>query len=235
MSTESVSRNEPLHPGSDGNPDGASRLNPSLIGPLRNSHITEHSETNRYIPSMKYSFLLTLNLVALLVAGCSSTPTKVDTGPIPATSFSFVAGGTRTAPAFADSREQIHAMIQDSISRNLASKGLNRVASGGDVIVAYLVIVGNNASTEAISTYFGYGRDASTLHEKAQAAYNSSKNPNYFEAGTLLIDLIDAKTYKLLKRSYVVRPLLRDPSAEVRAGRIQEAVDAVLKDLRIAR
>ena len=183
---------------------------------------------------MKYSFFLTLNLAALLVAGCSSTPTKVDNGPIRAATFSFIARAPSTAPAFADSREQIHAMIQDSISRNLASKGLNKVASGGDVIVAYLVIVGNNASTEAINTYFGYGRDAAALHDKAQDAYTSNKNPNYFEAGTLLIDIIDAKTYKLLKRSYVTRPLLRNPSAEVRAERIQEAVDAVLQDVQIA-
>jgi hypothetical protein len=108
------------------------------------------------------------------------------------------------------------------------------VASGGDVIVAYLVIIGNNASTEAISTYFGYGRDASGLHDKAQDAYAGSKNPNYFEAGTLLIDIIDAKTYKLLKRSYVTRPLLRNPTAEVQAFRFQEAVDEALWDVRIA-
>jgi hypothetical protein len=184
---------------------------------------------------MKYSFFVTVNLAALLVAGCSSTPTRVDKGPIRAASFSFIARGPRTEPAFADNREQIHGMIKESISRNLASKGLKKVASGGDVIVAYLVIVGNNASTEAIDTYFGYGRDASALEDKAQAAYTSNKNPNYFEAGTLLIDFIDAKTYKLLKRSYVSRPLLRNPSAEVRAERIQEAVDEALRDVRIAR
>lgn len=183
---------------------------------------------------MKYSILLTTNLASLLLAGCSSTPTKVDTGPIRASTYSFVAKTPSIAPDYADTREPIHAMIRNSISRTLASKGLSNVASGGDVIVAYLVIVGNNASTERIDTYFGYGRDASALHDKAQQAYNSSKNPNYFEAGTLLVDIIDAKAYKLLKRSYVVRPLLRNPSAEVRAERIQEAVDAVLRDLRIA-
>jgi hypothetical protein len=183
---------------------------------------------------MKYSFVLTLNLAALLVAGCSSTPTKVDKGPIRAATFSFIAKSSTLAPGYADSREQIHALIQDSISRNLAGKGLSKVPSGGDVIVAYLVIVGNNASTEAISTYFGYGRHAAALHDKAQNAYTSSKNPNYFEAGTLLVDFIDAKSYKLLKRSYVVRPLLRNPTAEVQAERIEEAVDAVLKDVRIA-
>jgi hypothetical protein len=184
---------------------------------------------------MKSSLFVTLNLAALLLAGCSSTPTKVDTGTIHAATYSFIAGGSKPAPAFADSREQVHTLIQDSIRRNLAGKGLTQVPAGGDVVVAYLVILGNNASTEAISTYFGYGRDASALQDKAQEAYASNQNPNYFEAGTLLIDLIDAKTYKLLKRSYVTRPLLRNPSAEVRAERIQEAVDAVLRDVRIAR
>jgi hypothetical protein len=183
---------------------------------------------------MKYPLFVTLNLAALLVAGCSSTPTKVDTGPIHASTFSFVAKTPSMAPEYADRREQVHALIHDSISRNLAGKGLSKVPSGGDLIVAYLVIIGNNASTEAISTYFGYDRDAAALHDKAQDAYAGSKNPNYFEAGTLLIDIIDAKTYKLLKRSYVVRPLLRNPTAEVQAERIQEAVDAVLKEVRIS-
>jgi len=185
---------------------------------------------------MKHSFLITLNLAALLVTGCS-TPTMVDTGPIHAATFSFINGGSRgssTAPAFADKREQVHIMIQDAISRDLEGKGLKKVAFGGDVIVPYLVIVGNNASTTAVDTYFGIGRDADALHDKAFDAYTNSKNPNYFEAGTLLIDIIDGKTYQLLKRSYVVRPLLRDATAEVRAANIQEAVDAVLKDVRIA-
>ena len=184
---------------------------------------------------MKYSLLVTLNLAALLVAGCSSAPAKVDTGPIHAATYNFIDKTPSMTPEYADRREQVHALIQDSISRNLASKGLGKVVSGGDVIVAYLVIIGNNASTEAISTYFGYGRDAAALHDKAQDAYASSKNPNYFEAGTLLIDIIDAKTYKLLKRSYVTRPLLRNPTAEVQAFRIQEAVDKALWDVRIAR
>jgi hypothetical protein len=182
---------------------------------------------------MKSSIIFTLSLAALLVAGCSSTPTHVDTGPIHASSFSFIAR-TSTAPGFADNREQIHEMIHAAITRDLAAKGLSRLDHGGDVIVAYLLIVGNNASTMAINDYFGYGRDSSALQNKAQNAYNASKNPNYFEAGTLLIDIIDAKTYKLLNRSYVVRPVLRNPSSEVREQRIQEAVDAALQDVRIA-
>ncbi len=183
---------------------------------------------------MKYLSIVTLNLAILLVAGCTSTPTEVNTGPIHATSFSFIAGGAQATPDFADKREQVHVMIQDAITRNLAEKGVSRVASGGDVIVAYLVVIGNNVSTEAIDTYFGIRRDTNELHDKAQAAYNSSKNPNEFEAGTLLIDIIDAKTFKLLERSHVTRALMPDATVEVRTENIQKAVDQALKNVRIA-
>lgn len=40
---------------------------------------------------MNNSFFVTFNLAALLFAGCSSTPAKVNTGPVRAASFSFIA------------------------------------------------------------------------------------------------------------------------------------------------
>ena len=182
---------------------------------------------------MKHPFSLTLGLAALLAAGCSSTPTRVDNGPIHAASFSFRKVESKPPLGMVDTREPIHVMIQDAISRNLATKGITKVASGGDVIVAYLVIIGNRVSYETISTYFGYGRGATALGDQAHEAYLKSQNPNYFEAGTLVIDIVDAKTYQLLNRANVTRALLNNPSAEVRAANIQEAVDAALMDLKI--
>ena len=187
-------------------------------------------QTQRFInPALLFSALLS----GLLLAGCS-TPTRVDKGPIQARTFSFIDRGAAPKPDFADSREPVHRLIQDAITDNLAAKGVTKVASGGDITVAYLVIVGNNGSTEAINTYFGYGRDATELHEKAHKAYTASKNPNYFEAGTLLIDIVDSKSFKVLDRNYVTRQLLRNPTAEVRAANVKDAVNAVLKDVRIA-
>jgi len=174
-------------------------------------------------------------LTGLLISGCSSTPKHVDSGSVKARTFSFINNGKAPAADFADGREQVHRIIQNAITQNLAGKGVTQVASGGDVTVAYLIVVGNGGSTELINTYFGYGRDAAGLHDKAHAAYTSSKDPNHFEAGTLLIDIVDSKTFKVLKRSYVTRPILRDGTAEVRTPRIQEAVNATLADLRIAR
>ena len=184
---------------------------------------------------MKFSLFAISGLTALLIAGCSSAPTKVDKGPIRASSFSFVAQAPRTDPSAADAWAPIHTMIQNAITKNLQSKGLARQPTGGDVTVAYLIVVGNNANTQPIDDYFGYGRDVSALEEKAQEGYNKSKNPNYFEAGTLLVDILDSKTFKVLKRGYVVRPLLSNPTAEAREARIQEAVDSVLGDVRIGK
>src|SRR5262245_34506258 len=122
--------------------------------------------------------------VVLALAGCSSTPTKVDSGPIHARTFSYVDRGPKGEPAFVDNTEAVHKLIQQAITKNLTGRGITQVPKGGDVIVGYLLIVGNNASTMAINDYFGYGRDASGLQDKAHDAYTGSKNPNSFEAGT---------------------------------------------------
>jgi len=181
---------------------------------------------------MKLLPILVCSLATLLFAGCSTTPTRVDKGPIKANSFSFVNPGG-APPDYADQRAEVHKLIQDAITTDLARLGVTRVASGGDVTVAYLVIVGNNASTTAINDYFGYGRDGAELGELAHEKYIQSKNPNYFEAGTIIIDVIDAHTNRLLRRHYATRPVLANPSNEVRAARIQQAVDEALQGLRI--
>jgi hypothetical protein len=182
---------------------------------------------------MKSFPLIALAATALAFAGCSSTPTKVDAGPIHARTFNFVNRGDRSSPDFADDRQAVHQMIQSAIAKNLAARNITRVAAGGDITVGYLIIIGNNASTESINDYFGYGEGANALHEIAHDAYTDSKNPNRFEAGTLVIDIIDNKDYKLVKRNYASRALIRNITAEARAERIQEVVDEILKNLKV--
>ncbi|MGO8838734.1 MAG: DUF4136 domain-containing protein [Limisphaerales bacterium] len=170
---------------------------------------------------------------AVVLAGCSSTPTQVNKGPIREGTFSFVSGQP-APPDYAEKREQVHKLIQNAITTNLANKGLTRVANSGNVIVAYLVILGNNVSTTSVNDYFGYGRDADALVDKAhEKGAIDHKNPNPFTAGTLVIDVIDAKSYKLLYRNYAVRNVLRNAPDNVRADRIQAAVDQALAGLRV--
>lgn len=178
---------------------------------------------------MKHSLLSTLALVAFLAGGCS-TPTTVDKGPIHATTFSFVQA--KPAP-FADNDAAIHAVIQEAITKNLAAKGVSKLPMGGDVTVAYLLILGNPVATEYINDYFGYHReDLTGLMNKAHKAYTENQGPDYFEAGTLVIDFIDPAG-KVLWRSYATRRLLGNPTAEQRASYVQGAVDEALANLRV--
>lgn len=187
------------------------------------------------IGAMNHTTRFAFALVGLLaVAGCTSTPTRVDKGPIKAATFDFVARATGPRSTIAESDEAVHAMIQDAITANLAAKGVARVEGSGDVKVAYLVVVGNNVTTVEVNDYFGYGRDSAELADRAhKASAVDNKNPDYFESGALLIDIIDARTFELLKRNYVVRPIMRDLPAEERQARIRDAVDEALGGLRI--
>jgi hypothetical protein len=126
-------------------------------------------------------------------------------------------------------------MIQTAITKNLAAKNVAFVASGGDVTVAYLVITGNNAATTCLNDYFGYQTDADALVDKVHTEQSiKSGNRAYFEAGTLVIDFVNPKTSKLLKRASISAPILRNLPDDVRQERLQSIVDQALKSLRVA-
>jgi hypothetical protein len=172
---------------------------------------------------------------ALALAGCSSVKTDVNTGPIHARTFSFINTGERSVPAYAENRRQVHEKVQEAISKNLTSKGLTQVPQGGDITVAYLIIVGNNATTTSLNEYFGYSADADALLNAAHKSEAVKGNERgYFESGTLVIDLLDPKTSKVLKRGTVQSQILRELPMEQREARLQQFVDQALSDLRVA-
>ena len=175
---------------------------------------------------------LAIALVATI--GCN-TPTKVNKGPLKASTFTFLHPGPLPEAAFTEKRQHVHALIQEAIANNLTAKGLTRVAQGGDITVAYLLVVGNNVSTSAINDYFGYSPDAMALIDKAHAAYTDGKQRTYFEAGTLLIDLVDSRTQKVLDRNYVTRELLQNAPEDARKARLAEAVNEALQNVSVAR
>ena len=52
-------------------------------------------------------------------------------------------------------------------------------------------------------------------------------------AGTLLIDIIDSKGFKVRMRNYATRPTIRNLPDDARAARIQEVVDEILRGVSI--
>jgi hypothetical protein len=185
---------------------------------------------------LKTTLSLAVLASALAFAGCSSVSTKVDSGPIHAKTFAFIARGSREVPGYADKRDQIHAAVQDAIAKNLTAKGLQKTTDNADIVVAYLLIAGNNATTTSLNDYFGYTAEAAALVEKVHKEQTiRDHDRGYFEAGTLVIDLLDSKTSKVLKRTTVQEDILRSLPLDQREARLQAAVDQALSTLRIAK
>jgi hypothetical protein len=184
--------------------------------------------------SRKPFALLGFLLLAATLAACSSVKTHVDKGSIRARTFSFLNTGSRPAPNYAEERAEAHAMVQQAITKNLAGRGITHVPSGGDITVAYLVIVGNNAVTTSLNSYFGYSEDSSELVNKVHSEQTSSDNRGYFESGTLVIDIVDPATSKLLQRRSIQAQVLRNLPLENRTERVQAIVDQALKDVPFA-
>jgi hypothetical protein len=101
--------------------------------------------------------------------------------------------------------------------------------------VAYLIVGGNNVATTSLNDYFGYSNDANALVDmihKQQAVNDQSRN--YFQQGTLIVDLVDPGTGKLLWRNSMQRDIVRNVTPETRVERIQEVTDAVFQPLQIS-
>jgi len=183
---------------------------------------------------MNLKLLALVAVCALMVAGCSSVPTRVDKGPLRAATYSLMASKAPAGVVVNEHRQLIHQLIQSAIVQQLDSKGLKQVPTGGEVQVGYLVIVADNATTAAYDDYFGYGRDAAELAEKAHKKLGHSKSRDLFEVGALVIDVVDSRDSKLLFRAYVHTDVL-DTTPANRAERINRLVASCLGELRVGR
>ena len=130
-------------------------------------------------------------------------------------------------------REAVHQAIQAAIAAELEKRGLKRVNGPADVQVGYLVIVGDNATTATYDDYFGYGRDAAALTQKAHKALSGKSARDYFEVGAIVVDVVETRTTKLLFRSYAYSDI-QNVTPQNRVEHINRLVASCLGDLRVA-
>jgi hypothetical protein len=181
-----------------------------------------------------YTYLLPV-LAALMLAGCASEPTRYSSGPIQAHTFNFIHMEQDQNPTLAAKRAETHELIQGAIKKDLTTKGLTQVATNGDVAVLYLIVVSDGSSTQTINDYYGFSDSSYELQDKAHQVFAIEKrNQTGYAAGTLVIDIVDMRQGKVLWRNFVYRPILADLPMEQRQVRLQEAVNEVLKGLRVS-
>lgn len=166
-------------------------------------------------------------LLAICLGGCASVPMPKGSSK-PYSTARFI------APNKADSQEEsalfvnANRMIQAAIAGQMESHGIHVVAGNADLIIAHLIIFQDNVSTSYSNQYFGY-QDFSQLVDLAHKKGVTGQNPEAFQKRALVIDLIDAKTFKLVYRDYSVTGTLANLSETDRQAQINAAVAETLR------
>ena len=171
-------------------------------------------------------FVLLL-LLAACAAGCTTVPMPKGSSKAYSTAR-FIAPnkplGEDESPIFIESNR----MIKESIAAQMEKHGLQIVEGKADLIVAHLIILQDNVSTSYSNQYFGY-QDFSDLVNLAHKKGMKSQYPVHVQKRVLVIDLIDAKTFKLVYRNYALGGTMVNLPEEERQAQIDTAVADTLQ------
>ncbi len=171
-------------------------------------------------------------LLGLLLVGCG-LPVKQDYDP--AVDFSVLrsfnwqaavqkpTGNELTDNTLLDSR------IRSAVERELLAKGHRKLATDPDYLVAYSYTAQNRIERDNDSRVgVGVGVGKGSWHGGfGSIGFNLGGDRDY-EQGTLIIDVIDPASGKLLWRGFVRQRLIWQSDPEQTSARINEAVGAIL-------
>ncbi|MCH1931559.1 DUF4136 domain-containing protein [Shewanella sp. A25] len=118
--------------------------------------------------------------------------------------------------------------VRDAVNGQLTAKGIQRVeAKDADVLVNYLTKVDKKINVDTFNTNFGY-------HPYYGPGWGWGGNMQTqttvreYEVGTLMIDVVDNKTSKLVWRGTVADTIRDKNTPEERVAIINEAVASVM-------
>lgn len=125
-------------------------------------------------------------------------------------------------PDFSNREDLANKRIQQALKNQFNSHGLTESPEDAELIVAFLLLVQDPAVSTAISDY--YINSGSTILSEAHRRM-AKKNPaGGYEAGSLIVDIIDKNSGNLIYRDYASREILAYLTDEERERRLNEAV-----------
>lgn len=126
----------------------------------------------------------------------------------------------------------LNQMVKHAVAMTFEENGISVHQSEGELMLGFLILSQDKVSTTRIDTYFGYKDDAGKIQSHAHkmgVVKNESRNPDFtLGKGAVVIDVVDAKTQRLIFRNYAVRDLVGDLTEQERLSRIEEAVAEAL-------
>lgn len=181
---------------------------------------------------MKISSILSTAALAAIAIGLSACSSSVDMPKGNSKGYNsarLVKRSPQSTVTITSKERNVHNMIQSSIKSQFTSHGKSYGQGNADLVVGYMVIAQDSASTTSYSEYFGYGRDAQGITDIAhKKGVIEGVRPDFFERAGLLVDVIDAKTNKLVYRNIYVGDVVKGGSDAARRQRVNNAVNQAL-------
>jgi hypothetical protein len=175
----------------------------------------------------KYSVrLLTLTVILC----CTASAQKVKTGYDKATDFSKFKTYSWAKSDKPSSRPLLREHVIGSIDHELNSKGLQRIADGGDLVVAAAGGMGFESNTQGGAPILPiYGGAPVSMDATMWSGTGGGGAGNYFSEGTLGVDLVDTAARKLVWRGTVTEKFDIDKKTES-VERLSKAITKLFKD-----
>lgn len=173
-----------------------------------------------------------LTAVVLMISGCASFKVHSDYDPeVDFTQYVTYSWLPRTpdpdSPVKSDSL--LYNRIERAANNNLTAKGMKLVLPGEEANLLVTEHIGIEQKLQVNTTNYGYGSG----YGYGRGAYYGSgyqqTNVDQYEEGTLMLDLIDAKTKQLVWRGTAQSRLKELNTPEERNKRIRDAVNAILE------
>lgn len=161
-----------------------------------------------------FKLCLGIAFAVIFSASCTSVSTSKNTGESLSsgyTSARLAKPGADLQDAGAEGSAEVHDTIQRTIRNRFKTRGMIFGNPNADLVVAYMIV--------------GQGAGTPTMNEPYSG---NGGNPNNFKSGTLVIDIVDAKTNKLIYRGTTKRSLLGGVKPVERNARINETVAQTL-------
>jgi hypothetical protein len=178
---------------------------------------------------LKTSLCMMLAAASLLIVSCAPS-VEMPKGTSKGFTSARLIQRDPNRPAITNATEkQVHGMIQNSIAKQFTSKGMTFGSGNAELLVAYMVIYQEPGMTARYDDFFGYGRDADQISDLAHTrGAVENKRPDYFRQAGVVIDVIDARTNKLVFRNFAKGDFVKGASPSTRAARINSAVTEIL-------
>lgn len=176
-------------------------------------------------------------LLLLVMAGCSSIATSTDYDPASVSKVdAYRSYAWLPMPEGADPRVYnplVGRRVMDAVDRELASRGYRKVEQDPDFKIGWHGAIDQKLDVQTTGVAYGYTWDPWFSPMGPGMGVGGSGVPystvDEYEEGTLILDVVDAASNKLVWRGTAQAELSENPSEQKRQDRTQEAVEKILE------